>query len=413
MPRRSTFLRILGAVSLAIVGVLYLLLIWDVFQNDGKQLTTLAPQGPSAQTIQNLVIPVFAIAGLVFVGVLGAVLYITWRFREHPDDDAMPGQLHGKTTLEIGWTILPAVVLAGIAVFTVITILELEEREPDAIDVRVAGQQWWWSYQYDLDGDGAYDGADDLTVANELVIPAGREINLTISSNDVIHSFWIPALSGKRDAVPGLDTYWKIEADDPGVFRGQCTEFCGLSHANMRMIVRSLEPDQYDEWLANQLRPPDEPAAGSLAAAGKDQFSALCAQCHVVNGQFEKALEDPASVPLVSGVAPNLTHLMTRGTFAGAIYNLYTPQDPDSDVPAPGNPGDVAEPGDPGDALFGGDSAPYLLNRPTLEAWLRNPAALKPMAPEQNANGQGRGMPNLGLSEQQIDELVAYLETLK
>jgi cytochrome c oxidase subunit II len=411
MPRRSTFLRILGGSSLAIVGVLYVWLIWDVFQNDGKQLTTLAPKGPSAQTIQDLVVPVFAIAGVVFVGVLGAILYITWRFREDPDDDTMPGQLHGKTTLEIGWTILPAVLLAGIAVFTVITILKLEDRSDDALKVRVYGQQWWWSYDYDVDGDGSYNGEGDITAATELVVPAGREVDLVISSNDVIHSYWIPALSGKRDAVPGMDNFWKIEADEPGVFRGQCTEYCGLSHANMRMIVRALEPADYDRWLANQLEPPDEPAAGSLAAAGKDQFSALCAQCHVVNGQFEKAKDDPASVPLVSGIAPDLSYFMTRGTFAGSIFNLWSPEPPTQDDPT-GNARDVAEPGDPGEALFGGESQ-YYLNRPILEAWLRNPTALKPAYPDQNADGKGRGMPNLGLSEQQIDELVAYLETLR
>jgi cytochrome c oxidase subunit 2 len=398
-------LKVLGTVSVSIVAVLYVALIVAVLRNDDKPLTTLAPKGVNAQTIQNLVTPVFIVAGVIFVAVFGAVFYILWRFREREDDVSLPEQVHGNSVLEVGWTALPAAILAGIAVLTVITILKLEQRADDALRVRVYGQQWWWSYQYDLDGDGSYDGPNDLTTSNELVIPAGREVDLTISSNDVIHSFWIPALNGKRDAVPGMDTYWKLEADEPGVFSGQCTEFCGLSHANMRMVVRAVEPSKFDEWVANQLRPARSPEPGTLAAAGEVQFGNLCAQCHVVNGRFEKAKENRP--PLVSGAAPNLTHLMTRGTFAGAIFNLYYPQQPGAPVPTPGDPADVSTPGDPGDALYGGTSA-YPINRVTLEAWLRNPPAMKPAAA-----GQQRGMPNLGLSEQQIDELVAYLETLK
>ncbi|WP_334144216.1 cytochrome c oxidase subunit II [Rhabdothermincola sp.] len=405
MPRRSLFLKVFGTASFTIVAVLYVALIVAVFRNDDKPLTTLAPKGVNAQTIQNLVAPVFGVAGVIFVAVFGAVLYIAWRFRDRDDDTPMPSQVHGNSVLEVGWTALPALILAAIAVFTVITIIKLEQRSDDALAVRVYGQQWWWSYQYDIDGDGSYDGQGDITTANELVIPAGREVSLTISSHDVIHSFWIPALNGKKDAVPGMDSYWKIEADQPGVYMGQCTEFCGLSHANMRMVVRAVEPAQFDDWVANQQRPARSPEPGSLAAAGEAQFGNLCAQCHVVNGKFEKAKETPP--PLLSGVAPDLTHLMTRGTFAGSIFNLYYPQQPGAPVPTPGDPTDVSTPGDPGDALFGGTSA-YPVNRVTLEAWLRNPPAMKPAAATQQ-----RGMPNLGLSEQQIDELVAYLETLK
>lgn len=405
MPRRSLLLKVLGTVSVSIVAVLYVVLIVAVFQNDDKPLTTLAPKGVNAQTIQDLVAPVFIVAGVIFVAVFGAVFYILWRFREREDDVSLPEQVHGNSVLEVGWTALPALILAGIAVLTVITILKLEERADDALHVRVYGQQWWWSYDYDLDGDGTYDGEGDVTTANELVVPAGREISLTITSRDVIHSFWIPELNGKKDAVPNMDTYWKIEADQPGVYYGQCTEFCGLSHANMRMIVRAVEPDQFEEWVTNQRRPARSPEPGSLAAAGETQFGNLCAQCHVVKGRFEKAKETPP--PLLSGVAPDLTHLMTRGTFAGSIFNLYYPQEPGAPVPTPGDPADVSLPGEPGEALYGGAS-PYPINRVTLEAWLRDPPGMKPAAADHQ-----RGMPNLGLSEQQIDELVAYLETLK
>ncbi len=399
---RHKALRAFGIFATVLVGVLYVALIWDsVFGNDGKPLTTLSPHGPSARNIQDLNVIVFSIALVVGVGVLLGALYIAWRFRERRDDDgkSFPGQLHGNTPLEIGWTILPAVVLIGIAAITVMSIIELNKTDEDALQVKVEGQQWWWRYDYDIDDNGSFTDATDVVTANEMVIPINRQVKLTITSNDVIHSFWIPALNGKKDAVPGMDTHWSIEASDIGVYRGQCTEFCGLSHANMRMVVRAVSEEDYERWVQNQLAAAPVPEAGSLAEEGSEQFEALCAQCHVIRGQHETALEE--TPPLVSGIAPDLTTLMTRGTFAGSLFNLYLPDTSSSDSTA-------AVTGNPGDALYGGDAAPNVINRPTLEEWLRNPPAMKPAY----AEGE-RGMPNLALSEEQIDALVAYLETLK
>jgi cytochrome c oxidase subunit II len=406
MPRRSLFLTVFAAVSLVLVAVLYVALVVGSFDNVGRPLSWLDPKGPSADSIFTLSWPIFATAGVIGVLVLGGILFIVWRYRERDEDELeeFPEQVHGRTMLEIGWTVLPALILAVIAVFTVITILDLEERDEDALRVQVVGNQWWWRFEYDADNDGVFNGEGDLATAGELVVPAGREIDLVMTSNDVIHSFWIPQLSGKRDVVPGMETYWKVEASEPGVYKGQCTEFCGLSHANMRMLVRALEPADYDRWLENQLAPLDDPEEGSQAAAGMEQFGNLCAQCHVVRGQFDGALEERP--PLVAGVAPDLTKFATRGTFAGSIFNLYSPN-----LPEPGNPtgdvADVGQSGNPGEALYGGDSE-YYFNAPTLEAWLRNPPALKAMAADDQ-----RGMPNLGLTEEQIDQLVAYLLTLK
>jgi cytochrome c oxidase subunit 2 len=415
MPRRSLFFRIVSIAVVLVVAVLFAVLIVDAFLNENKPLTTFVPEGPYANDIFTLIIPVFAIAGVVFVGVLGAVLFITWKFKERDTDDPeeFPGQTHGNTVLELGWTILPALILVGVAIGTVITIVELNREPDDAIKVKVTGQQWWWQYEYDIDGDGSYDGPQDITTATELVIPAGRPIAVTTTSNDVIHSFWIPALNGKKDAVPGITSPLNLEADEPGIYRGQCTEFCGLSHANMRMLVRALPADQYEAWVENQQSDHAEEPASELAQAGKQQFQALCAQCHVIRGVNGPNDENPQSPPpLVAGVAPDLTHLMTRGTFAGSIYNLYRNVEATGLVNDNGEdlglePNDVAAAGNPGEALFGGPVDSELVNRVDLEAWLRNPPARKPMY----AQG-GRGMPNLGLSEDQIDQLVAYLETL-
>jgi len=405
MQRLPKIVRILAVVSFTAVAVLFAALIVNSFQNSGKPLTSLAPEGPSADSIQKLLIPVTAIAGIVFVLVIGAIVFITWKFRERKDSDPdeFPSQIHGKTTLEIGWTILPALILAGIAVGTVMTIINLNREEPNSIQVQVAGQQWWWQYKYDVNNDGNFDGPEDITSATELVIPAGKPVQVTTTSNDVIHSFWIPGLNGKKDAVPGLYNPLKLQADEPGVFRGQCTEFCGLSHANMRMLVRAVSASDYDAWVRNQLKDHAADPTNPVAAEGKKVWQALCAQCHVIKGINDAKMKETPP-PLVAGVAPDLTHFMTRGTFAGSIFNLYEPVSSDGQ-PLPMS--DVAAAGDPGAVLTGGPVNTATVNRVTLEAWLRNAPALKPMYPQ-----GGRGMPNLNLTEEQIDQLVAFLETL-
>jgi cytochrome c oxidase subunit 2 len=405
MQRLPKIVRILAVISFTAVVVLFGALIVNSFQNSGKPLTSLAPEGPSAESIQKLVIPVTAIAGIVFVLVIGAIVFIAWKFRERKDSDPdeFPSQIHGVTTLEIGWTILPALILAGIAVGTVMTIINLNREEPNSIKVQVAGQQWWWEYRYDVNNDGNYDGPEDITSATELVIPAGKPVQVTTTSNDVIHSFWIPGLNGKKDAVPGLYNPLKLQADEPGVFRGQCTEFCGLSHANMRMLVRAVSSSDYDAWVKNQLKDHAADPTNPVAAEGKKVWQALCAQCHVIKGINDAKMKETPP-PLVAGVAPDLTHFMTRGTFAGSIFNLYQPVSSDGQ-PLPMS--DVAAAGDPGAVLTGGPVNTATVNRVTLEAWLRNAPALKPMYPQ-----GGRGMPNLNLTEEQIDQLVAFLETL-
>ena len=355
---------------------------------ENAPLDTLEPKGPESRTIQDLVGPVFLVAGLVFVFVNVGVVVIVLRFRKRKDDDgSLPGQLHGNFKLEMGWTIVPALILVGVGVGSVLTLLDLEDHPDDAMEVQVVGQQWWWEYRYDVDGDGE----DDIVTANDLVIPAGTPVSLSITSRDVIHSFWIPALNGKRDAVPGREHPLLIEADNPGVYRGQCTEFCGLSHAYMRMRVVALEPSEYEAWQQNQLQGADEPE-GETAAEGQELFQTTCSQCHLIQGEGgnEAYREDEGieGAALVSGAAPNLTHFASRGTFAGGVFDLWEDGDGDGEV----EPAEVGE----------------TLNVADLEAWLRDPPGEKPMAA-----GQSRGMPDLNLTEEQIDALVAYLETLE
>lgn len=355
---------ILGLVGLT--GVLIAEIFTDTIPEN--PLETFSPVGPDAESIDDLSKLVFGIAGIVFVLVMGAIVFVIAKFRDKGDGDELPYQLHGNTKLELGWTILPAVILIGLAIPTVQTIFEIEETDDDALAVEVWGQQWWWEFRYP---DAIAEGRDVVT-AGELVIPVGREVTIALGSRDVIHSFWVPQLAGKRDAVPGRTHQVNLQADQPGVYSGICQEFCGLSHANMRFFVRALEQADYEAWLANQARDAVEPPAGSLAEEGKAVYSQLCTGCHQINGVNEV---DSGAVPLVAGAAPNLTHFADRNYYAGALFKL---RDDDGS-----------------------------LNEAQLRAWLRNPPAEKPMYPEGN-----RGMPNLGLSEAQIEALVAYLTSL-
>ena len=353
-------------------------------------LDTLKPQGPISRSIDSLSDPIFLIAGIVFVLVFGASGLIWWKFRDDHSTDEFPTQVHGNFRVEIAWTIGPAVLMAAIGVFTLFGHFELnsEDRQDIVLNVDgvstswdpeivVVGQQWWWEFRYYFDGLDGVDLSDprhlppaDIVTANQMVIPAGSEIGLSVTSRDVIHSFWIPALNGKRDAVPRRISPWKIEADVPGFYFGQCTEFCGLSHARMRMQAVAMTPVDFQAWVDEQMQPAAEPA-DAAAQRGLAIFEGQCTRCHVVNG-----VNDPSKgADLVANAAPNLTHLMSRTTFAGGIFDLYEP-----------------------------DGS---LNRTQLEAWLRNAPAEKP------AYAEGRrGMPAMGLSEGQIDDVVAYLKTL-
>jgi cytochrome c oxidase subunit 2 len=351
--------------------------------------------GAPARQVDRLWDIVFPIAAVVFVLVQGLIIFVIFKFRARSDEDA-PVQVHGSAKLEIAWTIAPALLLVIIGVFTVVTVFDINKKAEgaDVLQVKVIGHQWWWEYQYP---------DQDIVTANELVIPTGRTVQLEMTSADVIHSFWPPKLAGKVDVVPGRTNFMKVEADTPGDYSGQCAEYCGLSHANMRLRVIAKDANDFDEWVAGQQKnAPTAPttttttaptttttAAGSggTASAGATTATTLapaeektpvgadpvldramgaelfiakgCSGCHTING-----LEGAAGK-----VGPNLTHLQSRSRFAGAVFEL---------------------------------------NDRNLRRWLRNPPAMKPMSPENS-----QGMPNLGLSEDEITQLIAYLETLK
>ena len=363
------------------------------------------PAGPNAQSIYDLSVPVFVIAGVIGVIVMVFIAIIVVKFRDR--GQAIPDQVHGKPTLEIILTIIPALILIGVAIPTVGTIMALNDTSDTECVINVTGQQWWWEIDYPTQS-GCGAGIDQpIITSGQMVIPINTPVLVRGTSRDVIHSWWIPRLNGKRDMVPGRVHTNRIEADEPGIYAGQCTEFCGLSHANMRMEVIAMTPEDFEAWKLNQVKPYESPAEGTLAAKGEQTFISQCARCHQVNG-----LEDADGAPIVSrpdlsvysGAAPNLTHLMTRNTFAGAAYNLLTPEC---------RPKVWDAPSETVGAEYLKGVTPDCLNSVELREWLRNAPAKKPMYtnPEKldATDGLTRGMPNLALSEDQIDELVAYL----
>jgi cytochrome c oxidase subunit 2 len=296
-----------AGVTVATAGVAVLLLAScgsDTGPSNGQN--ALRPAGPDAKKILDLTRPFFWIAVVIGVGVLVATIYVALRFREKPGEERMPMQTHGHTALEISWTVVPAVILAVMGVFTVAGIFDLAQKPTgkDVINVTVTARQWWWQYTYE----------NGVETANEMHIPINTPVYLTLQGPPkctapcygvgVIHSFWVPELNGKKDVVPGRTHNLTIEASRTGTFLGQCAEYCGLSHANMRLRVIAQTKADYDAWVASQLV--GRPKAELLKGVNSAQWG--CASCH----SFE---------PKVAGaVGPNLVHVADRQGFAGDMY---------------------------------------------------------------------------------------------
>ena len=368
---------------------------------------TWQPKGPNAKLIDDLQQPVFAVAGIIGLIVAVAVIYTMIKYRDR--GQPIPEQTHGKPALEITLTIIPALILAVVSVFTFGAIFKLAKTDDTEMIINVTGQQWWWEYDYPVQNE--FGITQPIISSGQLVMPVGTKVLLRETSRDVIHSYWIPALNGKRDAVPGRIHTLRLEADKPGIYAGQCTEFCGLSHANMRMEAVALSKEDFAKWVANQQAPYVAPAKDTLAKQGEEVFLNQCVRGHQVTG-LTRADGTPAiAAPdenVWSGAAPNLSHLMSRNTFAGAMFDLLSKQCRDEVWNAPS---------DQVGAKYLAGVTEECLNQKDLRAWLRNAPEVKPMyanpADLAISNGKYRGMPYLALSEDDINKLVAYLLTLK
>ena len=355
--RRSLSSRLL--VLAPIIGVFLLLLAaCDTPQN------TFVARSDSTQRIYDIYIYVIWAAALVGAFVLIGMAYILVKFRDRPGRKAQ--QIHGHTGLEITWTVVPILILISIAIPTVLWVVQTQD-EPDAnvLEITAVGKQWWFEFQYPgLGPDGS-----ELITANELHIPVGRQVSITLESDNVIHSFWVPQLVGKTDMVPNRQNpLEKFTATEPGIYYGQCAEFCGSAHALMRFRVHVDTTGGFDRWVESMNSSTVTPAAGSVEALGKNVFEIAggCSGCHAING-----------TNAVGKIGPNLTLFGERNTLGAGILDN---------------------------------------NSKNLKQWVSNVRDLKPVPEE----GSGlmptfhRGDPNTDLlTEAQIDQVVAYLQSLK
>lgn len=280
----------------------------------------LDPAGPFAQSIGALSWTLFVMGAVVFVIVaitLGLALF---------GGERMRARLSGESLIWIGGLAFPIVVLSGILIYGLaVTARTTPEIGPDTMRVRVTGEMWWWRVAY-LDGQGR----EVLQDANEVHIPAGRPVAFELESADVIHSFWVPRLHGKLDMIPGRRNILVLQADQPGVYGGQCAEYCGGPHALMGLVVVVHAPEAFDRWRADQDRIVPV-SADTRVARGAEVFAASgCGACHTVRGTEANGLAGPdlsrmgSRRTLGAGILPN-----NRGTLAGWIS--------DSQAIKPGN----------------------------------------------------------------------------
>ncbi len=331
--------------------------------------SALNPKSAEAEQIDDLWNLVLVLAAIVFFVVEALLLVAIFWFRKRKNDDREPKQTHGNTPLEVGWSIVPAVILVILAVPTLQALFDLSSpAEGDYLVVEVTGHQWWWEFEYPslVDAQGR-----PLVTANELHLPVGRTTELRMTSTDVIHSFWVPPLAGKRDLVPGLETAIKITPDVSRAgeeIPGQCAEFCWLGHADMRMLVFLDSPADFDTWAQGQLQPAIVPDDGP-AASGFEIFAAICTACH------QAVVAGPEGVEVIGEkYGPDLTHFGSRTTLGARVLTNTNEH---------------------------------------LAEWIDDPGAVKAMAPELNDFETPRilGMPDYGLDAEEIAELVALLES--
>ena len=329
-----------------LAGLALVLLISGCGQSQGGQ-STLHAESDQSRKIMHLWWGMLAAAVVVFAGAI-VLLAIAWKRRNREGLPAVGKDENVSTGLVVAFGIVVPVVclitLFFIADIGVVNATSAPKPGQSQMRMTVVGHQWFWEVRYD--------GSQAVT-ANELHIPARTSVNVRLLSADVIHSFWVPELNKKVDMLPGHPNNIELYADRPGVFRGQCAEFCGLQHANMAMAVYVDTPARFRAWLANQARPLAPPAAGD-ARAGENVFmTQQCASCHTIRGTAARGT-----------IGPDLTHLATRKTLAA----LTIPND-----------------------------------RANLTRWVADPQSIKP----------GNKMPGLNLNATQLRQVVSFLEGLR
>ena len=314
--------------------------------------STLNPQGPAAARLAELWWVMFGFGTAVFVLVIALLIAALLRGRRGTSATEPDSQSieTGRNWPILGGILLPLVVIGIVFGYNIYTLVAVENPhgKPD-VQIEVVGRRWWWEVKYPEEG---------VTTANEIHIPVGKPVEIQLQTADVIHSFWVPELHGKMDLIPTRINKIVIQADKAGVYRGECAEFCGLQHAHMGLIVVAESQADYDNWVKAQAQPATQPT-DQTALQGQQVFMSVgCVFCHTIRGLEDKEI-DRSSVDL----GPDLTHLDSRLTIAGASLTK---------------------------------------NRGNLAGWIVDAQHVKP----------GALMPEMDIDSQQLQALLAYLETL-
>jgi cytochrome c oxidase subunit 2 len=352
VSRATPFTRLARAPARALAPAAAALLAACGRERSG--LSAMDPAGPQAERIGAIGLYMTVVGSAVFLVVLAFLFAGLWRRRPREESTPVPRNAPPETERRLARWVTGAVaattlILLATLVYNYDTGRRLAEfAEPDALTVRVVGRQWWWSVEY---VDPRY--ARRVQTANEIHIPVGRRVRVEVSSRDVIHSFWVPALHGKLDLIPGYGGTTYLRADRAGVYGGRCAEYCGLQHAHMDLLVVAEPQAEFAAWYENQLRGAPAPS-DSLRQKGQQVFlSRQCAMCHTVRGTAAQ-----------SRVGPDLTHLASRRRIgAGVLPNA----------------------------------------RGHLAGWVLDPQRIKP----------GTRMPPNALAPDELHALLSYLESLK
>jgi cytochrome c oxidase subunit 2 len=288
---------------------LALISVASILQGCASNHAALNPAGPRARQIADLMLVFTTVSAIVYLVVIGFLVWAMLRKRSQAEDASAPdheqADAKAKRVIAVatGLTVIILLTLAG-ADFVVQR--HLSSHPADALRVLITGHQYWWEVEYQDP-----DPSQQLRTANELHIPVGKPVELVLTSNDVIHSVWLPNLSGKKDLIPGRTNTEVLFAEQPGTYTGQCAEFCGLQHAHMRLSVTAEPEDRFNAWKRQQLADSRTPTS-DLEKRGQQVFvSSTCILCHTIAGT------DAAAT-----VAPDLSHLASRGTIAaGTLSN--------------------------------------------------------------------------------------------
>ncbi|NOJ42183.1 cytochrome c oxidase subunit II [Bradyrhizobium sp. WSM 1791] len=307
-------------------------------------------QGASAISIKQLMVLMVVICSVVWALVIAVLIRALWRGREQVERSIGPDPVIERRTARVVVAAVTATVIV-LAVFTVVsffTTRALTLAGHDDLTIKVRGQQWWWGLEY-----LGPTPDERFETANEIHIPVGRNVRLQLEGIDVIHSLWVPGLAGKQDLIPGRRNELTLRAERPGAYRGQCSEFCGLQHAHMALLVIAEQQETFDQWMRSQRERATDPSDAEIAAGQQVFLSRPCAACHAIRG---------TSATGTNG--PDLTHVGGRRYIAAGLLET---------------------------------------TRGSLAAWISDPQTLKP----------GNNMPMVALSADELRSVSAYLASLK